>query len=61
MKFGNDVLVEIMAAVQRGLLQQEDISEYLRNLDVVEKDDAVCLSDRYLQLHNRNAEEENNN
>ena len=34
MRFGTDVLIEIMSILQRGLLKGEDVSKLLRELEV---------------------------
>lgn len=36
MKLGEDVLLEIMSILQRGLLEQRDVSQMLRDLDIVQ-------------------------
>ena len=48
MKLANDVLVEIIDIVRKGLVEQKDISDLLRDLDL-EKDqsDKLCLTDKY--------------
>lgn len=47
MKLGSDVLVEIVAIIQEGLMKQIDISDKLRNLDLSEKDGRLILSEEY--------------
>lgn len=50
MKFGKDVLLEIVAIVQDGLVNGTDVSQKLREIDVkVESDGTVVtLSDEYM-------------
>ena len=50
MKLGPDVLVEIVAIVQKGLFEQVDISEELRAIDVTPGEDGetVELTDDYI-------------
>ena len=38
MKLGPDVLIEIVAIVQRGLIEGEDVSQMLRDMDLVGED-----------------------
>ncbi len=38
MKLGPDVLVEIVAIVQRGLTEGEDVSQMLRDMELVGED-----------------------
>ena len=52
MRFGKDVLLEIVAIVQDGLVNGTDVSEKLRQVDVQVATDApdsdyVSLSDEY--------------
>lgn len=63
MKLGKDVLLEIVDIVRDGLLNGKDISERLRELDLVEKQGAILsetdeigklgLSDEYRQKYPR--------
>lgn len=53
MKLGKTVLVEIVDVVQRGILEMRDVSELLRELEVVERDGEVELSDEYLIARGR--------
>lgn len=62
MKLSKEALVEIVAILQYGILRGEDVSENLRELDLVEKtggllSDAdvgkLVLSPSYLQSHPR--------
>ena len=62
MKFGKSVLLEIVDVVREGLLTGKDISQALREIDVVEKvggllnDEDVgklVLSDEYVATHPR--------
>jgi hypothetical protein len=60
MKFAENVLLEIVNIVQRGLAEGVDISEELRAVDVtLETDDRagttdrVCLSEKYLASKGR--------
>jgi hypothetical protein len=54
MKFHPHVLLEIVAIVQKGLLNNKDISEFLRKVDVVVIDDCVDLSDEYIRSRDAN-------
>jgi len=54
MKLDADVLIEIVGIVQEGLLLQEDISQKLRDLDLVDDGNLLCLSDEYLDSKGRN-------
>ena len=53
MKLNKDVLVEVVSIVQSGLLCQRDVSEELRQLDLVEVDGSLSLSDDYLAQRGR--------
>ena len=50
MKLGKDVLLEIVDLVRKGLVENRDISEELRALDLEESADhrGLLLSDAYL-------------
>lgn len=48
MKMGADVLVEIMSIFHYGLSEQIDVSQKFRDLDLVEKDGSLVLSEEYL-------------
>lgn len=50
MKLGADVLLEIVNAVQFGLMMQEDVSEQLRMLDLEEEDGVLVLSEKYKSM-----------
>lgn len=49
MKLGSDVLLEIVNIVQRGLIEDLDVSDLLRKIDVEESEDrtAVVLTANY--------------
>lgn len=51
MKLGPDVLIEIMSIVHYGLLNQTDVSQRLRDLDLVEVEDKLVLSEEYRQVY----------
>lgn len=63
MKLGKDVLLEIVDIVRDGLLNNKDISERLRELDLVERQGAIlsdadeigklCLSEEYRKKYPR--------
>lgn len=44
MKLADDALLGIMACLRKGLSEGVDISQLLREMDLVEKDGAVALS-----------------
>lgn len=48
MKLGKDALIEIMYILQTGLLEQRDVSEMLRKLDLVQdNDNLLSLTQEY--------------
>lgn len=47
MKLGNDVLVEIVDVFLRGLRDQRDVSELMRELDLSVEGEKLCLSEAY--------------
>ena len=62
MKLDKVALLEIMNIVQKGLLEGEDISSMLRELDLTQDpqavgEDALTLSSEYLVTHPRNSGE----
>ncbi len=44
MKLGDDVLIAIMAALRKGLMENTDISDLLRQLDLVNDGDRLKLN-----------------
>jgi hypothetical protein len=61
MKFGNSVLLEIVDLVRKGLIENVDISQLLREIDVVTEtkiDTLVELSGDYIRTHPRASVEE---
>ena len=65
MKLAPEVLLEIMAIFQDGIIKQQDISQGLRDLDLVVKSPGsvqfvepaeLSLSDGYLATHPRGAQ-----
>ena len=59
MKLGKDVLIEIVAIVQDGLVNSTDVSQKLRDLDLTAVDDQgdllpeATLSEAYLSTRGR--------
>ncbi len=56
MKFSEKVLAEIIECVRLGLSEGKDISDLMREIDVVpsgENSDTVDLSDKYLKSKGR--------
>lgn len=52
MKFGKDVLLEIVDVVRRGIAEQKDVSQMLREVDVVVSPgppEEVVLSQEYFR------------
>lgn len=52
LRLGKTVLIEIMAIVQRGILDGIDISQKLREIDVEvdpEENGSVCLTEGYVE------------
>ena len=52
MKLGEDVLLEVMNALQKGLIEQVDISELLRQIDVSTDllDNKLHLTKEYVEM-----------
>jgi len=53
MKLDKYVLAEIISIIQSGLMGQKDVSEELRNLDLCQNKDLLCLTDDYLAVRGR--------
>lgn len=54
MKLAPDVLLEIVAILQDGLSHGKDISQSLRDIDIVDNGDGTAkLSEEYLRTHPR--------
>lgn len=53
MKLSKEVLIEIVSIVQDGILEGRDISDGLRDLDLIQKEDQLNLSEEYVAQHPR--------
>lgn len=57
MRLSDDALIEIMSVVQRGILMGIDISQELRDIDLVECDERcekkLCLSRCYVDSRSK--------
>lgn len=53
MKLANDVLIEIVDIVRDGLVNGKDVSEALRQLDLVGTENALTLSSEYKKSKGR--------
>lgn len=60
MKFSKQVLIEIMAIVQDGLMTGSDVSQALRDLDLEVDGDHLDLSREYLAVQGRLPKDEGN-
>ncbi len=49
MKLSPEALLEIVDIFRDGLLRGVDVSERLRTLDLVQKDEMLALSDQYVE------------
>lgn len=53
LKLGADVLLEIIACVQKGLIELEDVSDLLRGIRVVQNGDELNLSTSYISTREK--------
>lgn len=53
LKFGESVLIEIVAIVTHGMLHRVDVSQLLRDVSVKVEGGKVVLSDRYERAYDR--------
>lgn len=47
MKLHGEVLLEIISMFQKGILEETDISELMRELDLEQKDGLLVLTEEY--------------
>lgn len=55
MKLHSEVLLEIVDLVRQALVDSTDVSDLLRKIDLVEKDNQLVLSKNYLLENGRNS------